>query len=73
MQPETETALRVKRKEGRMRRILSVIRTIVGMPDYDRYLEHCRLRHPDQPILSQSDYFAQFVARRYGSGASRCC
>ena len=55
------------------RRALSVIRTIFGMPDYDRYLEHCRLRHPEQPILSESDYFAQFVARRYGSGASRCC
>ncbi|MBI4501447.1 MAG: YbdD/YjiX family protein [Gemmatimonadetes bacterium] len=55
------------------RRALSVIRTVLGMPDYDRYLEHCRLRHPDQPVLSRSDYFAQYVARRYGSGPSRCC
>ena len=68
-----ETEGRGKREEGRVQRALSVLRTIVGMPDYDRYLEHCRLRHPGEPVLSPSEYYEQFVARRYGNGPSRCC
>ena len=56
-----------------LRRMSSTIRTIVGMPDYRRYLDHCRLRHPGERVLSPSEYYAEFVTRRYGNGPSRCC
>ena len=57
----------------RLRRVLSALRTIFGMPDYAGYVEHCRLRHPDQPILTREEHYAQHLARRYGNGPSRCC
>ena len=63
MPPVTET----------LRRILSALRTIVGMPDYRRYLEHCSLKHPGERVLSPSEYYRQFIANRYGGGPTRCC
>ena len=38
-----------------------------------RYVEHCSLQHPGEPVLSERDYYSQYVSRRYGSGPTRCC
>ncbi len=41
------------------------------MPDYERHREHavehgCRL-------LTEREYYDQYLATRYGNGGSRCC
>jgi uncharacterized short protein YbdD (DUF466 family) len=48
-------------------------RRIVGMPDYDAYVRHLRLFHPDWPVPSEREFFALYVESRYGNGPSRCC
>jgi len=41
-----------------------------GMPDYDAYLEHCRVAGHD-PRLSEREYVAEFFEAK-GKGV-RCC
>ncbi|OLC71903.1 MAG: hypothetical protein AUH78_17325 [Gemmatimonadetes bacterium 13_1_40CM_4_69_8] len=48
---------------------LRVLRRILGAPDYQAYLEHCRAGHV--PALSEREYVAQFFEAK-GKGV-RCC
>jgi uncharacterized short protein YbdD (DUF466 family) len=50
-----------------------VVRQIAGAPDYQRYLEHHAACHPGLPPLSPREHYAEFVTRRFGGGATRCC
>lgn len=54
-------------------RLRQLLRLMIGLPDYQRYLEHRRLRHPDEAVLSEPEFVAQRQQARYGKGASRCC
>ena len=54
-------------------RLLSAFKQITGMPDYARYLEHAREYHPDCPLLSEREFYEQYIAARYEGGGSRCC
>jgi uncharacterized short protein YbdD (DUF466 family) len=56
------------------RRLRETARLMVGLPDYDRYADHVRARHPGQRVMSQAEFVAERTARRYeGRGAGRCC
>jgi uncharacterized short protein YbdD (DUF466 family) len=48
-------------------------RQVFGIPDYERYVEHHAEQHPDQPLLSRRDFFAQSIDRKYGKSGPRCC
>ena len=51
-------------------------RMLVGMPDYDTYVEHMRSTHPDQPLMSYEEFFRERQDARYGGGKGRpvrCC
>jgi len=54
-------------------RLASVIRRISGMPDYGAYLEHLRRFHPDRPVPTEGEFYAEFVRGRYEDGPTRCC
>jgi uncharacterized short protein YbdD (DUF466 family) len=54
-------------------RLASMIRQVSGMPDYQAYMEHVRRCHPDTPIMTVREYYAEYVNGRYGEGSSRCC
>ena len=49
---------------------------MVGLPDYDAYVEHRQRNHPDQPVMTYEDFFRERQLSRY-SGANgrigRCC
>jgi uncharacterized short protein YbdD (DUF466 family) len=46
-----------------------VLRRIIGAPDYEAYLEHCRAAgHP--PRLSEREYVNEFFASK---GTGVCC
>jgi uncharacterized short protein YbdD (DUF466 family) len=45
----------------------------IGAPDYRAYLEHHAGRHPGVAPLSERDYVALFIERRFASGGGRCC
>jgi uncharacterized short protein YbdD (DUF466 family) len=46
---------------------------MVGLPDYDAYVEHMRSTHPDQPPMSYEAFFRDRQEARYGGGEGRCC
>lgn len=53
--------------------LLAVVRQIVGAPDYGRYLAHQAACHPGRAPLSPREHYLEFVSRRFGGGAIRCC
>lgn len=55
---------------GDGRGLFRVLRRIIGAPDYQAYLEHCRdAGHP--PRLSEREFVNEFFASK-GKGV-RCC
>ena len=49
-------------------------RMLVGMPDYDTYVEHMQKNHPDQPVKDYATFFRERQDARYGGkGGGRCC
>lgn len=54
-------------------KLRSFFRQIAGMPDYAGYTAHLRRCHPDEPIPSEREFYADFIRNRYGDGSSRCC
>ncbi len=51
-------------------------RMLVGMPDYDTYVEHMRNKHPDKPVMTYEEFFRERQEARYGGGKGRpirCC
>jgi uncharacterized short protein YbdD (DUF466 family) len=56
-----------------LRDVRQVCRQVFGIPDYERYLAHVALRHPDQPVLSRRAYCAQAIEHKYGKSGPRCC
>lgn len=45
---------------------------LVGMPSYDKYLEHMQKHHPDKIPKSQKEFFKEAMDRKYGAGSSKC-
>jgi uncharacterized short protein YbdD (DUF466 family) len=56
-----------------LRRWVGVLRTIIGVPDYDRYLRHMRVRHPGCAVLSKAEFARERLEARYSRPGSRCC
>lgn len=57
--------------DTRFAKFRRTLKLVCGMPDYERHREHamthgCRL-------LSEREYYDQYLATRYGNGGSRCC
>ena len=51
-------------------------RLMVGLPDYDLYVLHRRMHHPDEPIMTRAEFFRERQESRYGGSGgkiSRCC
>ncbi|RDU64831.1 KCU-star family selenoprotein [Helicobacter sp. MIT 14-3879] len=46
---------------------------LVGMPSYDKYVEHMKKNHPDKVPKSQRDFFKEALENKYGQGGSKCC
>jgi uncharacterized short protein YbdD (DUF466 family) len=53
--------------------VLRVIRTIIGVPDYDRYVKHVRERHPGATPLSRKEFERDRMTAKYTRPGSRCC
>lgn len=46
---------------------------MVGVPDYDRYLEHMRAVHPELTPLSREAFVQSRMLARYGGkGTGKC-
>ncbi len=51
-------------------------RLMIGVPDYDTYVEHRKTTHPGEPIMTYEEFFRERQENRY-TGANgrigRCC
>jgi uncharacterized short protein YbdD (DUF466 family) len=56
----------------RLRRAAALTRRILGVPDYERYLAHVRVAHPDQVPMTEREFFKERLESRAKPG-SRCC
>ena len=54
-------------------RFAHALRAIIGVPDYDRYVAHRRLRHPGEPVMSREAFTRECLTARYERPGSRCC
>ena len=57
----------------RLRSLVKACRIIVGIPDYESYLEHMRAHHPGAPVLDARAFHAQAIDRKYAKKGARCC
>jgi uncharacterized short protein YbdD (DUF466 family) len=51
-------------------------RLMVGVPDYDTYVQHRRTNHPDQAIMTYEEFFVERQEARYAVSKGRfrgCC
>ena len=49
---------------------------MVGVPDYETYVAHRRVNHPNEPIMSYVEFFRERQQARYAVGKGRfrgCC
>ena len=56
-----------------LRLAAGVVRTLVGAPDYERYVAHMRGHHPDSEPISRDEFMRQRMESRYSRPGSRCC
>ena len=55
------------------RRAVQMARSTIGVPDYNAYLAHCRLHHPELAPMSYTEFFNERQAARYRGTGGRCC
>jgi uncharacterized short protein YbdD (DUF466 family) len=51
-------------------------RLMIGIPDYDNYVAHCKACHPEEPILTYVEFFRDRQNARYACEGGRfkgCC
>jgi uncharacterized short protein YbdD (DUF466 family) len=51
-------------------------RLMVGIPDYQTYVDHVRVTHPDKPVMTYEEFFVERQNARYAVGKGRfrgCC
>ena len=58
---------------ARLAQIRRGFRQLFGIPDFERYCEHLRAKHPGTPMPSEREFHAMAIDRRYGAGRPRCC
>ena len=58
---------------SRIQSVAKVVRTIIGAPDYDRYVAHVRECHPDRVPLSRDEFARERLQARYNQPGNRCC
>lgn len=59
---------------GTGRYLATTLRLMVGVPDYETYLTHMRVNHPDQKPMEYAEFFRERQHARYGGkGRIACC
>jgi uncharacterized short protein YbdD (DUF466 family) len=55
------------------RKAVEMGRLMIGIPDYETYVDHMRRIHPAEPVMSYEQFFNERMAARYRNGGGRCC
>ncbi len=57
-------------------RVAETARLMVGVPDYENYVQHRRRFHPGEPVMNYEQFFRERLDARYNIGKGRfrgCC
>ncbi|MWP63070.1 YbdD/YjiX family protein [Gilliamella sp. Pas-s25] len=47
---------------------------MIGIPDYDNYVQHMKLTHPEQTPMTYEEFFKERQEAKYsGKGGFKCC
>jgi len=57
----------------RLRQLRRACGQMFGIPDFERYRAHMQEKHPEAPLLTEREFCALAIDRRYGAGRPRCC
>jgi uncharacterized short protein YbdD (DUF466 family) len=49
------------------------LRTVIGVPDYERYVAHVRRRHPGREPMTREAFARDRLEARYSKPGARCC
>jgi uncharacterized short protein YbdD (DUF466 family) len=52
---------------------LTVVRRIVGVPDYETYVRHVRSHHPGTEPMAQDAFLTKCWEEKYSRPGHRCC
>lgn len=55
-------------KAGKYR---AAAKMMIGVPDYDNYVEHMRITHPDQTPMTYEEFFSRTPTRATAARAGR--
>jgi uncharacterized short protein YbdD (DUF466 family) len=48
-------------------------RMMVGLPDYDTYVQHVRTTHPDRAPMTYDEFFRERQEARFSGSTGKCC
>lgn len=56
-------------------RLRQTARLMCGVPDYDTFIRHRKVTHPDEPVPTYEEFFEMCQTRRFGGAGMqpRCC
>lgn len=63
----------VRRARAALAEAARVVGFVAGAPDYERYVDHVRARHPGIEPVSRDEFVRQRLADRYDRPGARCC
>jgi uncharacterized short protein YbdD (DUF466 family) len=49
------------------------LREVSGETAYDRYVEHRRRHHPDEPVVTRAEFWRERMDERDRNPGARCC
>ena len=61
------------KRSGAVAAIARVIKQIIGVPDYERYVAHHRAAHPECEPLAREAFMRERLEARYNRPGSKCC
>jgi uncharacterized short protein YbdD (DUF466 family) len=56
-----------------VRRAATVVRRIVGVPDYERYVAHMRECHAGKTPMTREEFERSRLEDKYSRPGQRCC
>lgn len=60
-------------RTGAVAAIARVIKQIIGVPDYERYVAHQCVAHPGCEPLTREAFMRERLEARYNRPGSKCC
>lgn len=57
----------------RLRRAAAIVRRVIGVPDYERYVAHVRECHPDREPMTRQAFEESRMYDKYSRPGQRCC